>query len=147
MKKNHIYHAIIAVGVLSAGFLFWYLVAPRGGDEQFTVDELRRMLREGETDEIRALGAGGLGEHRDAQSVPLLLDAMEDESQMVRGQAGVAVTKILGADFYFDPADPPEERKEIVDKYRRLWEVWKKKNDYTSGAVSPESPSVEGAGT
>ena len=130
MKKSHLQHAIIAVGVCSFGFLFWYLFLPPSGDQPLTVDQLRELLVSGETPQQRALGAAGLGERGDKASMSLLLSAMEDESPLVRARAGVSVRKILGTDFFFNPEAPPQQRAEVVAKYHALWEAWKEKTGY-----------------
>ena len=136
MKRHYIYHAVIALGVLCAGFLFWWFTAP-SGQRQFTVAELREMLREGETPEERALGAAGLGARDDLPSVPLLLAAMEDESPAVRARASAAVVKVLGTDFYFKPNDPPEKRAAVVERYQSLWQTWKEKTNYSGEEILP----------
>jgi hypothetical protein len=140
MKRN-VYHAIIALGILSVGLSFWFTMAPAGRDEM-TVDELRRLLREGASPEERALGAAGLGERRDVASMPQLLDAMAADSPVLRGQASVAVRKILGADYYFDPEASPSARQEVVGRYRSLWEAWQLKNN---GVVEPPTAGLAGA--
>ena len=129
MKKQHLKHCTIALGVLAFGFLFWYLFFP-AGQRQYTVDQLRTMLTAGATEQERALGAAGLGERGDKASMPLLLAAMEDDSLLVRARAGVAVKKILGTDFFFHPDDPPEKRAEALEKYKLLWAAWKEKTGY-----------------
>jgi hypothetical protein len=138
--KRFIHHAIIALGLLSIGFLFWFTIAPARNDK-LTVEELRRMFNEGESPEQRGLGAAGLGERRDVASMPALLDAMEDESPVLRGHASIAVRKILGADYFFDPEAPPAARQEVVARYRSLWDAWQLKH-----RGSQESPTTGSAG-
>ena len=120
---------MIALGVLALGFLFWYFFFP-SGDRPLSIEELRVLLAEGKTPAERAQGAAGLGERGDKASIPLLFLAMEDGSALVRARAGVAVKKILGTDFFYDPEAPPEKRREALEKYQALWEAWKEKTGY-----------------
>jgi len=84
--------------------------------------ELRRVLRESESPKVRAAVIRGLGNLYDVDSLPELIDAMEDESVLVRGRAGVAVQRIVGLDAGFRAEDPEEKRGEAVAKYRQFWE-------------------------
>ena len=129
MKNPYVQHSLIGAGILAFGFLFWYFYFP-AGDTSLTVPELRTLLAEGTTPEERAQGAAGLGERGDKDSIPLLFAAMEDDSVLVRARAGIAVKKILGSDFFFNPEDPPEKRGESLEKYKALWEAWKEKTGY-----------------
>ncbi len=143
MKKRHVHHAIIIAGILCSGFAFWYLLAP-GGQRPLTVAELRALLIDGPTPQDRAKGAAGLGERGDVPSVPLLLLAMEDDSLILRARAGVAVKKILGADFFFVADDPQEKRDAALARYHALWEAWKTKTNYDGELLSVESMKSEG---
>lgn len=140
MKRQYLQHGVIAAGVLSLGFLFWYLFFP-AENRQLSVDELRDMLINGTSPDQRALGAAGLGERGDKDSMPLLFTAMEDESALVRARAAVAVKKLLGTDFFFNAEDPPEDRQVALQKYKSLWEAWKEKTGYVEGG----SNTVDGA--
>jgi HEAT repeat protein len=97
---------------------------------------LRRVLVESKTPEVRAACIQGLATHWDYDGMPALLDALEDESPLVRGRAGAAVEKMLGADFGFRFDDPPEKRAKSVNTLRQEWarmqnspvlEDWKKR--------------------
>jgi len=134
MTRQYVQHGLIAAGILSFGFLL-------------TIAELRQMLTHGETPQERARGAAGLGHRRDTPSTLLLLDAMEDQSPLVRAQAAVAVKKILGADFYFDPNAPPAQRDEVIAKYRSLWEAWREKTGYGGELIVPENDPLPQGGS
>jgi hypothetical protein len=103
----------------------------RSGDG--AVEHLRRLLDESPTAEVRAAAAQGLGENRDVDSLPKLIDAMEDESVLVRTRAGIAVKHIMGMDFGFNPQADVGERFEVVTSYRMFWKE----------ALGPESEHRE----
>jgi HEAT repeat protein len=126
MKREHAYGLIIAGGVVSLGVLIWVYVIPHG-PRQKTADELRRELVEGESAAVRAAAADALGAMGDSQSMPQLLAAMEDANAAVRGRAGVAVQRILGADFFFRANDPPEKREDTLQRIRNHWDAWQAK--------------------
>lgn len=137
MKKSWIQYLVIGTGVLALLFLAWYSLPST--ERELSLEELRTMLREGKTPQERAAGAAGLGDRRDAESTPMLLDAMQDQSALVRGRAGVAVKKILGADFFFRAEDPPEKRHEVIQRYRDLWMAWQIKHGKNGSALGNSS--------
>lgn len=85
------------------------------------IESVRNVFRQSKAPEVRAAAAQGLGRTRDIDSLPALIDAMEDESPLVRGRAGAAVKQIVGLDYEFRALDPPEERQKAVDFYRKFW--------------------------
>ena len=103
-----------------------------------SAEQLREVLRQGPSESTlpksgpaetsssnrsaRADAAARLGAMRDEQSMPLLLEAMEDPDPLVRGRSGVAVQKIMKADYYFRANDPPERRRQALAKIRIAWE-------------------------
>jgi hypothetical protein len=131
MKREQVYTLIIAGGVVSACVLVWMYVIPHHA-RQKSAAELRRELAEGQAPDVRAAAADALGAMKDLESMPLLLDAMEDPDARVRGRAGAAVRRILGADFFFRAEDPPDRREETLGRIRDHWEAWK-----TSMSESP----------
>ena len=140
MRKQYLHAVIIVAGILCVSWLCWYLFAPQQ-EQHYTIDQLRLMLKQGNTPQERARGAAGLGERKHTPSIPLLLAAMEDEDPLLRGQAAVAVEKILGADYFFEPLDPPERRQQALQKYKALWEAWKEKTGYNQELVYPNQPA------
>ncbi len=131
MKREHLYGLIIAAGVVSFCVLVWQYVVPHNPRSKST-DELRRELVEGDSAAVRAAAADGLGTRRDVESMPALLDAMEDADALVRGRAGAAVQKILGADFFFRADDPPDKRADTLARIRAHWEAWQEKASESS---------------
>ena len=86
-----------------------------------TVLEMQRVLIESETPEVRAATAAGMGNSGDLQSTPNLLDAMEDESMLVRETAAQAIGRLLGWNHDFRADDPLENRQETIAQYRERW--------------------------
>ena len=86
-----------------------------------SVDLMRRVFGQSKSPEVRAIIAQGLGHYRDVDSVPVLIDGMEDESFLVRERTGVAVRKIVGIDFGFKPGESTEHRQKRVALYRTFW--------------------------
>jgi len=85
------------------------------------VFEMRVVLIESETAEVRAAAAAGMGNSRDLETTPDLLDAMEDESVLVRETAAQAVGRLLGWKHGFRADDPLEKRQETIAQYRERW--------------------------
>jgi hypothetical protein len=63
------------------------------------------------------------GKTRDYRSMPTLLDLLEHPDPAVRGAAGTAVQKILGADFGFRANAPEAERAKLIKEMRHDYEV------------------------
>lgn len=84
--------------------------------------QLQRVLAESQSAAVRAACIGGLAAQWDYQSMPVFLDALDDPSAVVRGRAGVAVQRFLGADFGFRHDDPPKKRQAVVKILKREWE-------------------------
>ena len=114
-------------GVVSACVLVWLYVWPHQPSKKSPA-EWRQQLRSGRTPELRAAAAAALGAIRDVQSMPDLLTAMEDPNEKLRARAGVAVQKILRADFYFRAGDPPQKRQQTLQRIKAHWEAWQQKS-------------------
>jgi HEAT repeat protein len=83
---------------------------------------LREILaKTGESSDVRAAAADGLGVLRDEASMGDLLTALEDPDPLVRGRAGVAIQRILGADYFFRAEDPVERRRECIENIKSDW--------------------------
>jgi hypothetical protein len=74
--------------------------------------EMHRVMSDLRTDdpEVMAATIEAAAAARCWQSLPRLFELMEHQDVRVRGKAGAAVGVIMGADYYFRAADPPEER-------------------------------------
>jgi hypothetical protein len=86
------------------------------------IEQLRRVLAESDIPGVRAAVITGLANQRDYDSMPKLLDALEDPSLLVRSRAGATVRRMLPTDHGFGAADPPERRAEVVKRLRAEWE-------------------------
>jgi hypothetical protein len=92
----------------------------RRGDQ--AIEEQRTMFVATTEPVVRGRMADALGDQRDWQSVPALLDAMEtDDSPLVRRRASIAMMKIIRIDYGYDAAAPPARRTAAVAKYRAYW--------------------------
>jgi HEAT repeat protein len=85
------------------------------------IKSVRDVFRQSKSPEVRAAAVQGLGRRRDVNSLSALIDAMEDESPLVRGRAGAAVRRIVGLNYEFHALDPPEKRQKAVAFYRKFW--------------------------
>jgi len=66
----------------------------------------------------RILAIRAAAEARDTQSVPLLVDRLEDEDRAVRFFTILALDKITGHRFGYDYAMPDVDRRKAVEKWR-----------------------------
>ncbi len=87
-------------------------------------NELRRVLVESDTPEVRAACIQSLAALQDYESMGAMLDALEDSSAMVRARAGQAVDRLLGANYGFRYSDPPAQRAAQVKFLRKEWEQY-----------------------
>jgi len=85
-------------------------------------EHLRRVLAEADSPRVRAPAIRGLAAQWDYDSMPALLDALDDPSLVVRGRAGVAVARMMSVDFDFRADAPAEQRQAIVKRFREQWE-------------------------
>ncbi len=83
---------------------------------------LQRLLAESKSDRVRAATIQGLATQRDYDSMPMLLDAMNDPSLVVRVRAGAAVQRLLGVKVRYSANAPPKEREKAVKILRKEWE-------------------------
>ncbi|MFH1419118.1 MAG: HEAT repeat domain-containing protein [Planctomycetota bacterium] len=66
----------------------------------------------------RILGVRAAAEAKDADSVPLLVDRLEDEDDAVRFFSILALEKITGQRFGYDYASPAQQRAGSVERWR-----------------------------
>jgi len=83
---------------------------------------LRRTLRQAAEPEVKAASIQGLGQLYDYESMDDLLKALDDPSPLVRGRAGVAVQRLLGADFGFSPELEGEQLEQKITVLKKEWE-------------------------
>ena len=80
-----------------------------------------QVLAESKQPEVRAACIRGLADQWAYRQMAVLLDALEDESLLVRAQAGEAVQLLLKVEYGFNAHDPPEQRREVVKQLRERW--------------------------
>ncbi|GAF82073.1 unnamed protein product, partial [marine sediment metagenome] len=68
---------------------------------------------------VRAAAATGLARIGALDTVPDLLDAMDDDAAIVRARAGAAVAHLIHRNYYFNANAPREERLMVIDNIRR----------------------------
>ncbi len=71
---------------------------------------------------LRAAAILGLGGIRKWESMPTILDALEDSNELVRGRAGAVAYKFIGRDYPFHPGAPANQRKKIIRQIRQCYE-------------------------
>ncbi len=71
-----------------------------------------------EVAEVKAMMITGLAQQWDFDSMPLLLEALDDESFLVRSRAHLAIQRLLQVDVGYRPDDPPEVRRQYIQKFR-----------------------------
>jgi hypothetical protein len=84
-------------------------------------EHIVRVFTESKEPEVRAACLLGLADQWAYRQMPLMLDALEDESALVRAQAGEAVQLLLKVDYGFNAADPPERRQKVLKQLRERW--------------------------
>jgi len=83
--------------------------------------QLRHVFQQSSSPRVRAGAAIGLGLLRDWQSMPQLVEAMRDDSQLLRGRAAMAVNRIVAQDFGFRADAPPEQRRQVIELVELKW--------------------------
>jgi len=76
---------------------------------------------EAKSPQARAAAANALGKFQHWDAMEPLLDALEDESAVVRGAAGMAIRRILGLDYGFRANDPLPKRQAVIARLRNGW--------------------------
>ena len=61
--------------------------------------------------------------NKDYRSMPTLLELLDHPEPLVRGRAGAAIQKIMGADYGFRANAPPEERAPLVAAIRTDYQM------------------------
>ena len=86
------------------------------------VEHMVRVLSESQTPEVRATMIQGLSVERDFDSMPAFLDALDDESLLVRTRAAGAVQRLLQIDVGYRADAPREKRLAAIKIFREDWE-------------------------
>ena len=88
-------------------------------------EHLRRVLAESQSAPVRAACLQGLSSLWDYESMPAFLDALNDESDLIRSRAAATVERMMSLDlaglgYRYD--DPPAKRAAAVKRVRQDWE-------------------------
>jgi HEAT repeat protein len=90
------------------------------------ISQMREVLAKSDSPRVKSAVIQGLGAQRDWESMPKLIDALSDPSEEVRDRAGSAVTVMLGVDYHFRAADPPQKRDAALKSIRKRYEAMAK---------------------
>jgi hypothetical protein len=84
--------------------------------------QLARVLGASKEPGVRATVVGELASQQAYECMPALLDALGDESLVVRGRAAGAMNRLLQIDVGYRADDPPAQRQAAAKAYRAYWE-------------------------
>jgi hypothetical protein len=88
--------------------------------------QLRHLLDKTQSPLVRKACIHGLGSLWDYESMPAMLDALDDESEAVRSAASVTVERMMSvtlAGFGYKFSDPAQKRAPAVKRIRADWET------------------------
>ena len=72
--------------------------------------------------DVRTRGMRTLAETADRQSIDVLVDGLEDDSELVRRQAQRGLSDALKRKIYFNPSASQQERARAVAEVRSMWQ-------------------------
>jgi len=87
---------------------------------------LQRVLKESRSPQVRAACIQGLSSLWDYDSMPAFLDALGDESDLVRGRAVVTIERMMSvslAGFGYRYDDPSAKRAPAIERVRKEWDT------------------------
>ena len=88
-------------------------------------EPLRRLVRESTSPQVRATAILGLAGQWDYDSMPRMLELLDDPSPDVRAAAGSAAQRLMSVDFGFRGTDSPEKREVAAAQLRKQWESFR----------------------
>ncbi len=88
-------------------------------------EHLQRVLSESQSPQVRAACIRALAAQWDYDSMPEFLDALNDESELVRARAGAAVERMMSIDAGYRSEDSPQRRAAAVKHFRERWEQFR----------------------
>jgi len=89
--------------------------------------QMKRVLGESKTPSVRAAMITELASEYAYDTMPTMLDALDDDSLLVRVRAFWAMDRLLQYKFGYQAEDPREKRQAAIKAYRDLWEKVKDK--------------------
>ena len=90
------------------------------GEEAKT--HMRDVLAQSDDVNVRGICINGLANIYDYDSIEIMLAGLDDESPVIQGRCLVALRKLLGRSFHFDPSMSEDERKKRIAQIRAEWE-------------------------
>lgn len=83
---------------------------------------MRDVLAQSSDENVRATCIHGLGNIYDYDSIEIMLEGLDGDSPVIQGSCLVAVRKLIGRSFHFDPSMSETERKKRIGQIRKEWE-------------------------
>lgn len=90
------------------------------GEEAKT--HMRDVLARSDDPNVRGICINGLAKIYDYESIEIMLAGLDDESPVIQGSCLVALRKLLGRSFHFDPSMGEDARKKRIAQIRAEWE-------------------------
>ena len=86
---------------------------------------LREVLAQSQSPPVQAACIQGLSSQWDYESMPVFLDGLDHESDLIRGRAAAAVERMMSVDlggFGYHYTDPPAKQAPAIKRIRQDWE-------------------------
>lgn len=86
---------------------------------------LRRVMAESQSSPVRLACIQGLASVWDYDSMAVFLEALDDESDLIRSRAGATIERMMSvslADFGYRYGDPPAQRAAAIKRVREDWD-------------------------
>lgn len=90
------------------------------GEEAKT--HMREVVAASGDPSVRAMCIHGLALIYDYESIDIMLAGLEDDSDIVQGRCVLAIRKLIGRSFHFDPSMTDADKKERIERIRQEWE-------------------------
>ena len=83
---------------------------------------MRDVLAKSNDENVKATCIQGLAKIYDYGSIEIMLDGLDSESPVIQGSCLVAVRKLIGRSFHFDPNMSQSARTKRIAEIRKEWE-------------------------
>ena len=85
-------------------------------------EPLRRVIKESTSPPVLSTAILGLAGQWDYDSMPRMMELLDNPSPEVRAAAGSAAQRMMSVDYGFHANDPPEKREIAAAQLRKQWE-------------------------
>jgi len=85
-------------------------------------EPLQRLIKESTSPQVLSTAVLGLAGQWDYDSMPRMLELLDDPSPDVRTAAGSAVQRMMSVEYGFRGTDSPEKREAAAARLRKQWE-------------------------